>query len=337
MFKNKSKAVNQSGEDVLEEKKYSKTQNRWAIVKKKFTPIFKLILLIELSFIIISPLFSQLCTTFIAEEDINDTTIKYITPEPTLDNYANIIDATDYWATLVNSIVVCLIVATLTTVSASLIGYGFAKFKFKFKAFFFAIVILTIIIPPATVMFPMYMKFRFFDFDILGLIKLLSGKGIVEWITGKSITLTNSMWPLVLLSITGFGFRGGLFTFLMRQFYRGVPNELSEAAYVDGAGVYRTYFSVIYPLGKSLRVTVFLLSFSWQWTDTFYSGLFFSNSYKVMANVLQKAQSQAALAGADYGLLVNTATMLILAPLLIIFLFGQNLMAEGIERSGIVG
>lgn len=324
-------------------RKKSKAANRYAKIKKTAFPIFKVAFLLELSFIILFPLISQLCSTFMTISDLTDPTVEFIPMSPTLEHYENVMAVSDYWKTLLMTVIICLVVAVLTMYSSSLIGYGFAKFNFKGKNLLFLLVIITIIIPPATVLLPMFTKFRFFDFDFLGLIKLFTGKGIYQWINslssgdgiGEALKLTNSVWPLVILSATGFGFRGGLFIFLMRQFYRGVPNELSEASYVDGAGVYRTYFSVIHPLGKSLRVTIFLLSFSWQWTDTFYSGMFFSTSYEVMANVLTKAQSAAEEAlGNVY---TNTATMLILIPLLIIFAFGQNLMAEGIERSGIVG
>lgn len=322
----------------------SKASNRYAKVKKKLFPILKVVFLIELSFIILFPLISQFCSTFMSITDLSDPTVGFIAKAPTFENYQNVMSISDYWRTLANTVFICLVVAVLTMYSASFIGYGFAKFNFKGKNFFFFVVILTIIIPPATILLPMFTKFRFFDFDFLGLIKIISGKGIYQWITylvmpnselGETIRTTNSVLPLLLLSATGYGFRGGLFIFLMRQFYRGVPNELTEAAYVDGAGVFQTYFSIIHPLGKSLRVTIFLLSFSWQWTDTFYSGIFFSTSYDVMANVLTKAQGAAEEGLGD--IYTNTATMLILIPLLIVFAFGQNLMAEGIERSGIVG
>jgi len=327
-------------EEVVEEfnpRKMSKLENTWAKAKKILWPIVKVLFLLEMSFIILFPLFAQLSTTFMSEADVSDPTVEYISESPTLQNYIDVIEVSSYWETLITTILLCAVVGVLTMYVSSLVGYGFSKFKFKGRGFFFAIVILTIIIPPATVMFPMFMKFRFFDIDIFGIIKLLTGWSIVEMITGDPIKMTNTVWPLILLSATGFGFRGGLFIFLMRQFYNGCPNELSEAAYVDGATVFRTYASIMHPLGKSLRVTIFLLSFSWQWTDTFYSGLFFSQSFDVMANVLQKAENLAATNDTATSVMTNTGTMLILVPLLIIFIFGQNLMAEGIERSGIVG
>lgn len=177
--------------------------------------------------------------------------------------------------------------------SAALCGYGFAKFQFKGKILMFGVVILSIVIPPQTVMLSLFSKFRYFD--IFGLLRI---------ITGDTIVLTGSFLPAAILAVTGFGFRGGLFIFLMRQFYSGLPKELLEAAYVDGASVYRTYFSIIFPLGKTLMVTVFLLSFSWMWTDTFYANILYSD-INIVSRIIAQSQSTIGSAGVVAGTLVS--------------------------------
>ena len=78
----------------------------------------------------------------------------------------------------------------------------------------------------------------------------------------SSINLTNTYWPLALLSLTGLAFKNGLYIFMMRQFYRGVPDELEESAYIDGAGSLYTFFKIIIPLSIPMLVTIFLFSFS---------------------------------------------------------------------------
>ncbi len=178
-------------------------------------------------------------------------------------------------------------------------------------------------------MLPLFMKFRCFDVF-----------GILQAVFGVTIKTVDTIVPLLMLSLTGLAFRCGLFIFLMRQFYRGTPDELNEAAYVDGAGVYRTFFSIIFPLGRSLMITIFIHAFVWQWTDTFYSGLFFSNMKvlsSMVADVTLIPSLQVSGGSALSGLMVNTATMLILFPLLVVYLCTQRLMIEGIERSGITG
>ncbi len=298
--------------------------------KSIFWTFLKYILLIELAFTILFPLFSQLATTFMNETDLMDQTVEYFSKSPSLDNYKFMIEYTSYFQGLLNSVILCTITALLTMLSAALCGYGFAKFQFKGKILMFGVVILSIVIPPQTVMLSLFSKFRYFD--IFGLLRI---------ITGDTIVLTGSFLPAAILAVTGFGFRGGLFIFLMRQFYSGLPKELLEAAYVDGASVYRTYFSIIFPLGKTLMVTVFLLSFSWMWTDTFYANILYSD-INIVSRIIAQSQSTIGSAGVVAGTLVsamyvNTATILVLIPLLVIFIAGQKFMVEGIESSGIVG
>lgn len=215
----------------------------------------------------------------------------------------------------------------LTALTAAFAGYGFAKFRFRGKTLVFFLVILSIVVPPQTIMMSLYSKFRYFDVF-----------GLFQATAGVSGNLTDTFLPTALLSATGFGFRGGLFIFLMRQFYLGIPKELMEAAYVDGANVYRSYFSIVFPLGRSLMITVFLLSFSWTWTDTFYANIFMQGT-----NLVSQLVSRVTTMDADVahiitnGVNLNAATMLTLLPLLVIFIVGQKFMVEGIERSGLVG
>ena len=85
--------------------------------------------------------------------------------------------------------------------------------------------------------------------------------------------------PDVLMSLGGLAFKNGLYIYLMRQFFKGVPDELEESAYVDGSGVFRTFFTIILPISVPMMITVFLFAFSWQWNDDFYTTLFFGNQF----------------------------------------------------------
>ena len=144
----------------------------------------------------------------------------------------------------------------------------------------------------------------------------------------------------------------------MRQFYRGVPDELEESSYVDGYGVFKTFFYIIIPLSVPMLVTVFILSFAWQWTDTFYTNMFFTRESSVLLltserfwNVANSAYMPATLATirdsqlagtinvvGQYNLAVmNTAGFLVIIPLIIMYLFCQRKLIQGIEHSGFGG
>jgi multiple sugar transport system permease protein len=224
---------------------------------------------------------------------------------------------------------ISLVCAFPQTIICACTGYALAKMKSKLSTFVMLLVILTIIVPPQVLLVPLYLKFRFFD--VLGLVKLF---------TGSEVNLMNSPWPLVILSITGTGLKNGIYIFLMRQFYKGVPEELEEAAAIDGCNVFKTYFKIILPISIPMMVTIFILSFAWQWTDTFYSGIFFTSS-TVLSNavfVIKSAFTDQYGGGQFYQTTVlQTGVLMAIIPLIIMYIFLQRKIIAGIERSGIVG
>ena len=161
------------------------------------------------------------------------------------------------------SFLMALYVGLTQMVVALLVGYGFARFKFRGSRVLFACVILTLVVPPQTILIPLYLRFRYFD--ILGIFKA---------ITGHSLKLIDTYWCQILLSATGLGWKNGLYIYLMRQYFRGVPKALEEAAYIDGARTFKAFVKIMVPSALPMMLTVFLFSFSWQWTDTFYTGTF---------------------------------------------------------------
>ena len=193
------------------------------------------------------------------------------------------------------------------------------------------------VVPHATLRLSMFMKFRFFD--VMWIMKLLGTLGITA---DTSVNLLNSNWPLWILSATGLAYKNGLFIFLMRQFFKGIPDELEESAYLDGSGVFRTFVSIIIPLSVTMMVTVFMFSFCWQWTDTFYSNLLYTQAGNaLLPSIIKTPASLAETAGAAGSLytsaIQNTCALLIIFPLVILYLFGQKYIVQGIERSGITG
>ena len=235
----------------------------------------------------------------------------------------------DYIPAFFNSLLISTVCAFLQTFICCMVGYGFAKFKFQGKTLFFLLSVLTIIIPPQTLYLSLYMKFRYFD--IFGIFELL-GLG--------SAKLVETVLPSTILSATGLGLKNGLYIFVMRQFFKGVPQELNEAAWVDGCNPIRAYFSTMLPLAKPMLISVFLLSFAWQWTDTFYSGLF-NRSMTVLPMILTKVTAIATESISNgtmmSSVMQNTAVIMIIAPLFIFYLIFQRQLIQGIERSGIVG
>lgn len=300
-----------------------------SLAKKLIWSLFRLVLLVGISFVILFPFIIKFSSAFMSDEDLVDKTVKLVPRAPTLDNIQFVIDYTKYYEALINTTMVSLLCGLLQMTICMLVGYGLAKFKFKGKGLVFALVIFTIIVPPQTILISLYMKFRFFDVY-----------GLVSLIKSNTVNLLDSLWPMLVISVTGFGFKNGLFIFIMRQFFKGVPDELEEAAYVDGAGVFRTFIKIMVPLSTPIMVTVFLFVVSWQWTDIFYSNIFFKN-FRVLPNIVfavTNVNSMGVFAGTmKSSTLVNTAALLVLSPMVVIYMFAQKKLIQGIERSGIVG
>ena len=331
-------------------------------LKKVVWYIFRLVLLIGVSYVVLFPFFTKIAGSFMGPDDFVDVTVRLIPKNFSLDMYKAIWKEQGYLEAFSNTLFLSATTALIQTFVCCFVAYGLAKFKFKGNKLVFVAVIFSLVVPHQTLQLSMFMKFL--NFDILGIVQLLNGGGINilgfeytnealaafdiipdSWklfADGYGITLTNSYWPLIVLSICGLAFKNGLYIFMLRQFFRGVPDELEESAYIDGSGVMRTFFTIILPLSVPMMITVFLFAFSWQWTDDFYTTVFFTTNKEMvlMPDVIgiPKSLSQ----GADYAgqnlynsAVRNTCGLMIIAPLLVMYLFCQKFLVQGIERSGL--
>ena len=314
-----------------------KASNTWitAVVN-----IFRFILMLGVSYVILHPFLTKIAGSFMTVGDVIDSTVALIPKNFNLDLYQYIIFENNYFDAFFNTLLLSLLCALFQTFISCLIGYGLAKFKFKGNKLLMATVVLTMIIPHRMLTTSLMQHFSQFDF-----LKVLSMPydGIVEVITGSPIDLTNTFWPLIILSIFGLAFKNGLYIYMMRQFFKGVPDELEESAYVDGAGVFRTFFQIILPLAVPMMITIFLFSFSWQWTDNFYTDIFFPAQLEkmyLMPDIIAIQPLEPFPPQAESAWVIvcqNTAAIMIILPLVIMYLFCQKYLVQGIERSGLVG
>ncbi len=301
-------------------------------LKTLIVKLFMYVFLIGISYIIIYPFITKISASFMSTSDFADVTVKLIPKYPTLDTYKFVVIENDYFEALFNTTLLSLSTALLQTLVTAIIGYGLAKFKFRGKSIIFGLVILSMVIPHKTLQLSMFTFFRYFDIF-----------GIFELITGNTIKLIDTVFPLLLLSVFGLAFKNGLYIFIFRQFYKGVPDELEEAAYVDGSGIFKTYFRIILPTALPMMTTVFMFAFSWQWTDKYYNNLFFisGDAPHFLPAIVKVPDSLSSIASSSSPLqeaaVLNTCGLLVILPLFIIFLFAQKALVQGIERSGIVG
>ena len=296
----------------------------------------RFLFLVGVAYIILFPFITKIAGSFMAPEDFVDVQVKLIPKNFTLDTYKGIIVGNKYWQLFWNTSVLSIGLGLIQMMVACLVGYGLAKFKFKGSTILFLGVMLTMVIPHQTLQMALFMKFR--NFDILGIVSLLS-----KIFGFAQPNLIGTPIPMIIMSATGLALKNGLFIFVMRQFFKGVPDELEEAAYVDGAGPFKTFFQIILPISVPMMVTIFMFAFSWQWTDTYYVGVFMPSraNFQVMADLVKvpKVLSMQGFAGeaAYTKAILNTTGILILLPLVIIYLFAQKTLIQGIERTGVTG
>ena len=335
-------------------------------VKRVLWYIFRLLLLIGIAFVVIQPFITMIIQSFMAPQDFTDSTVVQVPRHLSAVIYKGIIEDLSYFKVFISTMGLSLACALLQTFSACLVGYGLAKFKFRGNKLVFFAVILTMVIPHGTLQTAMFVRFRYFDVfgifrllsgnastgigfldNLLGKIQILPGSESGDFFYGGGINLLGTVIPLLILSVFCLAFKNGLYVFLLRQFFRGVPDELEESAYLDGAGTFRTFFQVILPLSIPMMITVFLFAFCWQWTDDFYIPLFFTTQTPdLMTYITQDVINSPVLAAAQklanglprYSAAIKYGCgLMACTPLIILFLFCQRYLVQGIERSGIVG
>jgi len=316
-----------------------KTKNKsmewlWGLVRT--------ILIVGISFIILYPIMRQISVAFKDKMDIYNPTIYMVPINFTLENVKYAMAVLDYWPMLGNTFMFVTATMLLQVISCALAGYGFARFSFPGSNLLFSLVVLTILIPMSTLMVPMYLHFR--SFDILGIINLFTGK--------DGLNLLNTYWPSMITAATANGLKSGLYIYIFRQFFRGLPKEIEESALIDGAGGFRTFFRIMLPNSIPSIVTVGLFAFVWQYNDTFFATLFMSDSslmsIKVASLPANTNQYLPVLLG--YGanpdqkadpnhisMVVDTGILLAIVPLIVMYLFVQRYFVESVERTGVVG
>lgn len=299
--------------------------------------ICRFVLLFGLCFLILQPILNKISVSFMTESDLYDPVVISIPQHFTTNNYRLAGAIMKYSQGLVNSLVISLTVAILQITVCTLVGYGFARFKFPFRNFWFACVILVILIPPQTISTSLYLNFRFFD--IFGLSQLLRG---------STINLRGSVLPYYLLSATCMGLKNGLYIYMIRQFFRNIPKELEEAAYVDGCGTLKTFIRIMLPDAKPIVTSCFLFAFVWQWTDGFYSNMFLGTTTLVSTSLTRVVDnigvyiSRDTVSGAQGGVsqalsncILSTGVIMVIMPLIILYLFAQKGFVESLSSSGI--
>ena len=296
--------------------------------------VIRALLMFGLCFMIIQPLITRFSVSLMSETDMYDSTIRLLPRNVTLDNYRIVADLTVMPKSMLNTAWISLLMSICQIVSTTLVAYGFARFEFPLKKFWFACVVVLIIIPPQTIQTALFLFFS--HFDIFGIIKA---------VTGSDLNLRSSLWPYTMMGLTCMGLKNGLYIYMLRQYFRSVPESLEEAAYVDGCGTMHTFLKIMLPDAVPTIASCFLFSFVWQWTDLFYTRNFLSGytvySKELTAMVSKMGKYFAANSTETVTVplgrqmqLIGIGVFICCVPLIILYVFTQRTFVQSLVMTG---
>ncbi|WP_449539118.1 carbohydrate ABC transporter permease [Ferdinandcohnia sp. Marseille-Q9671] len=276
------------------------------VAKLDMRKLLTTVIMVILGIAFLMPFLWMISASLKVEEDVLSFPIKWI-PETwnVVENYKEVWTGSMpflllYW----NSIKVTVLTTLISCTVSCLAAYGFAKINFKGRDLIFLIVLATFMIPPQTLLVTQFLLYRWV--------------GLYDTHTGL----------ILLNSFSVFG------TFMLRQFYLGISNEIIESARMDGAGHLRIFASIALPLVRPAIATYAILRFIWTWND-FQNPLIFLRS-KELYTIQLGVQSFSDQHGSVYSLMMAASVSAIL-PLLIIFIIGQKNVIEGIQLGGVKG
>lgn len=288
---------------------------------------FRWIFLLSVGYIAIYPLIAMLSASVMPLDDVLDLSVVYIPKTLTFDYYTQALKQLDYFNSLKNTLVFSILPGLIEVATCAITAYGFARFEFKEKNMLFALVVVTIAVPATLLMIPQYCGFYNFDpIKMITLFNKIAGKNV-------NINLLNTGFTTLLPSIFSVGLRSGVFIFIYRQFFKGLPKEFEEAAYVDGANPFIAFIRIIVPSSSVAIVTVTVFSLVWHWNEYYTTSMFFSESNRTLSVMLGNIASNVQL---DNGVRMAGALIFIL-PILIVYLFLQRSFIKSIDKVGIVG
>lgn len=278
--------------------------NRFGEVVRKF---FSYLILIGLSAVFLLPFFWMLSTAFKTPDQIYKIPLRWIPRPATLDNIIKGWKYVDFTRYTLNTIFITVVGTCGTVLSSSLVAYGFARFRSKYSEPLFMIVLATLMLPTQVTLIPAYMMYTKLGF-------------------------LDTYLPLLLPSWLG----GGAFNiFLLRQFFRGIPRELDEAAMIDGCGSLGIFVRILLPAVKPALTSVGIMALIGNWNDFMGPLIYLNSETKYTISIgLQYFNNSYGTGKVNLLMAVSVVTVI---PLIILFFCAQKYFVQGITVSGIKG
>ena len=282
------------------------------------------IFLLGVGYVTLYPMLLMISSSFMSVSDTLDATVVWLPSGLNWFNFQKAFELMKYGEALKSTITIVLPCVALQVVSCVFIAYGFARFKVPGLGVLFAILLFNIIVPTDCYIIPVYV--------------LMS-----------KLKLVNTVWQFYIQALLGVGIRSALYIFIIRQFFRTMPKELEEAAFIDGCNPFQTFIRIMVPNIKPAILTVSVLSLVWYYNDSSTIGMLLNGNYPLSVAVtsvgaaletsLQYLTGQSVSTDLKLlkGSILAAACLIMVLPITAIYILVQKHFTEGIERTGIVG
>jgi len=281
---------------------------------RKILNLIVYLLLTECVFLFIFPFLFMFVNSLKYEFDIKDLSKEWLVLRVNSYNYTEAIRQMNYWPNLLKTLGLVTIATLGHLFSCMMVGYGIARFKFFGRNAVFILAILSIIVPPQLFLIP-----SFILYNKLG------------W--------TGTVLPILAPTFFGFGLKGGLFIFLFRQAFKGLPPAYEEAAKIEGCSTLKIYLKIILPMVKTTMLVCVMLSFIWHWNDYFEPLMYLKGDNMILTQLLEKLNNNIYGTNSSSGVYLNPVSLagcvLVVAPLLIFYFGVSHWFVQGIELSGL--
>ena len=293
------------------------------------------IVIIAFGYMLIYPILFMVLSALKSTSDYYDVTVQWIPKHWSLESFRLAMKTIDYWSSLSSTLINEIVAALIEVFSCAVAAYGLARFNIRGKKVLTFIMILTMLIPFPMLLIPSYVNYKFVDFaGILNLLGRLVGRELRP-------SILDTPWVFWLPSLFAVGLRGSLFIYIYYQFFKGIPKELEEASWIDGANAWKTFFFIVIPSSGTAIITVLLFSVIWHWNDYYLAQTYLSENFPLdvqLVNIYQFFTGGVeGITSMNQGGVTMAACFLMIAPMLIFYILLQRRFIESVSTSGIVG
>jgi multiple sugar transport system permease protein len=291
-----------------------------------------MVVLLSLGFIFLYPVLYMISTSLKSAEDLVAPDVLWVPRGIDTLNFSIAAWGLRFWESLRSSAILSVVSAAAQTASCAFVGYGLARYRFPGRSLIFLLVVFTFVIPPQTLVIPLFVQFARYGWQ-------------------------GSYLPFIAPALLAQGLRGALFVIIFRQFFSTLPWELDDSARIDGIGGLRIFTRIMLPLSRTAMLVVFLFSLVWHWNDHYLPSIFLSPERATLSVRLVSLWTEVrktfvlkgtlyfgaqgsnpyldAITSRNEGVGMAGCLLVIAAPLLI-YVFLQRYFTESIERTGLV-